>query len=160
MPHLPATDDLFFNRAGLDRARTEGLVDEALRGADDGELYLEYCQSESLSFDDGRLKSASFDTAQGFGLRSIAGEAAGYAHASELSEAAIRRAIAEDVEVREDAVFALAQLPGERAVDALFAVLADLSLPSEVRKQALFWLVQSDSKRAYAYIDRLLADGQ
>jgi TldD protein len=92
MPHLPATDDLFFNRAGLDRARTEGLVDEALRGADDGELYLEYCQSESLSFDDGRLKSASFDTAQGFGLRSVAGEAAGYAHASELSEAAIRRA--------------------------------------------------------------------
>jgi TldD protein len=92
MPHLPATDDLFFNRAGLDRARTEGLVDEALRGADDGELFLEYCQSESLSFDDGRLKSASFDTAQGFGLRSVAGEAAGYAHASELSDAAIRRA--------------------------------------------------------------------
>ncbi len=92
MSHIAATDDLFFNRAGLDRARTESLVDEALAGADDGELYLEYCQSEGLSFDDGRLKSASFDTAQGFGLRSVAGEAAGYAHASELSEAAIKRA--------------------------------------------------------------------
>ena len=59
---------------------------------DDGELFLEYSQSESLALDDGRIKSAAFDTTQGFGLRAVAGEAAGYAHASELSEAAIRRA--------------------------------------------------------------------
>jgi len=92
MSHIAATDELFFVRAGLDRVRLQGLVDDALRGADDGELFLEYCQSEGLAFDDGRLKTASFDTSQGFGLRSIAGEAAGYAHASELSEAAMRRA--------------------------------------------------------------------
>jgi len=88
------TDDLFFNRAGLDPARTQAIVDDALNGADDGELYMEYRQSESLAFDDGRLKTASFNTAQGFGLRSIAGEARGFAHASELSEDAIRRAAA------------------------------------------------------------------
>ena len=92
MTAIAATDDLFFNRAGLDRGRTETLVGEALRGADDGELFLEYCQSESLSWDDGRLKAASFDTAQGFGLRAIAGEAAGFAHATVLSEPAIKRA--------------------------------------------------------------------
>jgi TldD protein len=92
MSTLAATDDLFFTRAGLDRGRLERIVGEAMAGADDGELFLEYSQSEGLSFDDGRLKSASFDTSQGFGMRAIAGEAAGYAHASELSEAAIRRA--------------------------------------------------------------------
>ena len=92
MSQIAATDELFFERAGLDRRSLETIVDEALVGADDGELFLEYCQSEALSFDDGRLKSASFDTTQGFGLRAVAGEAAGYAHASELSEAAIRRA--------------------------------------------------------------------
>jgi TldD protein len=68
------------------------MVKDSLKGADDGELYLEYAQSEALSFDDGRLKSASFDTTQGFGLRAINGETHGYAHASELSEAAIARA--------------------------------------------------------------------
>jgi TldD protein len=94
MSDLSKTDELFFTRAGLDRGRVEGIVGDALRGADDGELFLEYNQSEALSWDDGRLKSASFDTTQGFGLRSIAGEAAGYAHASELSEDAIRRAAA------------------------------------------------------------------
>ena len=83
MSHIAATDDLFFNKAGLDLNRTQRLVDETLSGADDGELYLEYCQSESLGYDDGRLKSASFDTAQGFGLRSIAGDAAGYAPPSD-----------------------------------------------------------------------------
>jgi TldD protein len=92
MSNLATTDDLFFNRAGLDRTRMERLVDDALGGADDGELFLEYRQSEGLSFDDGVLKSASFDTAQGFGLRAIVGEAAGYAHSSELNEAAVGRA--------------------------------------------------------------------
>ncbi len=92
MGHVADTDDIFYTRAGLDRNRLESIVDDALTGADDGELYLEYCQSEGLAFDDGKLKSASFDTTQGFGLRGISGEAAGYAHASELSEAAIKRA--------------------------------------------------------------------
>ncbi len=92
MSSLAQTDDLFYTRAGLDRARTEGIVGEALRGADDGELYLEYSQTESFVWDDGKLKSASFDTTQGFGLRAVAGEATGYAHASTLSEDAIRRA--------------------------------------------------------------------
>jgi TldD protein len=94
MSDFHATDDLFFTRAGLDRARTERLVEDALDGMDDGELFLEYRQSEGLSFDDGRLKSASFDTTQGFGLRAVADEATGYAHASELSEDAIKRAAA------------------------------------------------------------------
>ncbi len=93
MTDLAITDDLFFERAGMNRDRVEHMVSESLAGADDGELFLEYCQSESLTFDDGRLKSASFDTSQGFGLRAVAGEATGYAHASEISEAAIRRAM-------------------------------------------------------------------
>jgi TldD protein len=92
MTGTSAAQELFFTRAGLDRVRLEGLVGDALHGADDGELFLEYSQSESFSFDDGRLKAASFDTSQGFGLRAVSGEQTGYAHASELSEEAIRRA--------------------------------------------------------------------
>jgi len=84
--------ELFFSRTGMDRGRVQAKLDEALAGADDGELFLEYSQSESFSFDDGRLKAANFDTSQGFGLRSVCGEAVGYAHANELSEEAIGRA--------------------------------------------------------------------
>ncbi|MBV9378660.1 MAG: metalloprotease TldD [Alphaproteobacteria bacterium] len=94
MTDLAASDALFFERTGMDPTRIEALVDQSLAGMDDGELYLEYSQSESLALDDARIKSASFDTTQGFGLRAVTGEAAGYAHASELSEAAIRRAAA------------------------------------------------------------------
>ena len=92
MTDLARTDALFFAQTGMDRGRVEKIVEQTLDGMDDGELFLEYSQSESLAFDDGRIKAASFDTAQGFGLRALSGEAAGYAHASELSEAAIRRA--------------------------------------------------------------------
>ena len=87
-----ADHELFFTRTGMDRGRVQQTVDQALKGADDGELYLEYSQSESFSFDDNRLKAATFDTSQGFGLRAVAGEATGYAHASDISEEAIARA--------------------------------------------------------------------
>ena len=86
--------DLFFTRTGMDRDRVQATVDQALKGSDDGELFLEYRQSESFAFDDGRLKAATFDTTQGFGLRAVAGEATGYAHATDISEEAIKRAAA------------------------------------------------------------------
>ncbi|WP_295814065.1 metalloprotease TldD [uncultured Nitratireductor sp.] len=73
--------------------RLKSLVSDTIRGADDGELFLEYREGEALAFDDGRLKTASFNTDQGFGLRAVAGEATGYAHSSDLSEASLRRAI-------------------------------------------------------------------
>lgn len=92
MSDLALTDELFFTRAGLDRNRVETIVNDALHGADDGELFLEYCQSESVFLEDGKIRNASYDTSQGFGLRAIAGEVSGYAHASDLSEAALKRA--------------------------------------------------------------------
>jgi TldD protein len=94
MTNQPSPEEIFFTQGGLDQARVSGLVDEALHGFDDGELFLEFCQSESFSFDDGRLKNANFDTSQGFGLRAVSGEATGYAHSTELSEKAINRAAA------------------------------------------------------------------
>jgi TldD protein len=92
MSALDRTDSIFFDQAGLDLGRIEGIAADALANADDGELFLEYSQSEMLSWDDGRLKSASFDTSQGFGLRAVVGEMQGYAHAADLSEPALRRA--------------------------------------------------------------------
>ncbi len=87
---LSITDRLFFSE--LDQAAAEQRLREALGGAEDGELFLEYCESEAVTLDDGRIRSASFDASRGFGLRAVAGEVAGYAHAGELSDAALARA--------------------------------------------------------------------
>jgi len=91
MSSLPPTSSLI-DRAGLDKVRISQLINQGLEGADDGELFLEYRQSEVLVFDNGRLKQATYDTGQGFGLRAVKDEAVGYAHASDVSEAAILRA--------------------------------------------------------------------
>jgi TldD protein len=80
------------DRAGLDRAKVDAQLAHGLDGADDGELFLEYRQSEVLVFDNGRLKQATYDTAQGFGLRAVKDEAVGYAHSSDISETALKRA--------------------------------------------------------------------
>lgn len=85
--------EIFFQQTGLDESKVERLTAEALDGCDDGELFLQYAQSETFSFDDGRLKKAGFDTTRGFGLRAVQGETTGYAHASEISEDALARAI-------------------------------------------------------------------
>ncbi|HEV2864953.1 MAG TPA: metalloprotease TldD [Allosphingosinicella sp.] len=77
---------------GLDPDVALRLTADALEGCDDGELYLQYTASESFSFDDGRLKSADFNTQAGFGLRGVSGETTAFAQANEISEAAIRRA--------------------------------------------------------------------
>jgi TldD protein len=76
----------------LDAGRALAILREATAGAEDGELFLERRRSEALVFDDGRLRNASYDASEGFGLRAIRGEVAGYAHATEISEAALKRA--------------------------------------------------------------------
>ncbi|MBN8551341.1 MAG: metalloprotease TldD [Caulobacterales bacterium] len=78
--------------AGVSPETAGAVLQDALAGADDGELFLERSESESLLFDDGRLKSAAYDANEGFGLRIVSGETAGYAHSNEISEAAMRRA--------------------------------------------------------------------
>ena len=103
MTPLAATDKLFFERAdaALDRAAAERALGSAMARSDDGELYLEYRESEQISLDDGRIRSAAFDTTLGFGLRAVAGEATGYAHAGEISEPALQRAAASVAAVAE-----------------------------------------------------------
>lgn len=76
----------------LGGAAAQAVVTECLHTADDGELFIEQRQTESFVFDDGRLRSASFDESEGFGLRSVSGETAGYAHSTDLSLASLKRA--------------------------------------------------------------------
>jgi len=76
----------------LDQDSALNILRAAVHGADDGELFLERRRSEALVFDDGRIKNASYDASEGFGLRAVKGETAGYAHSTEISEAALKRA--------------------------------------------------------------------
>jgi TldD protein len=84
--------DFVFDDSDLDAKAAQSTLDQTLRGADDGELFVERTSSEALTFDDGRLRTASFDSARGFGLRCVAGEASGFAQASELTPDALSRA--------------------------------------------------------------------
>ena len=89
----PTSDDPFRPfETDLDEATALAILRDATAGADDGELFLERRRSEGISLDDGRIKTASYDAGQGFGLRAVRGEVAGYAHSTDISEHALRRA--------------------------------------------------------------------
>ncbi|MEM1067046.1 MAG: metalloprotease TldD [Pseudomonadota bacterium] len=80
--------------SNLDEGRALAQLRAATEGAEDGELFIERRRSEALVFDDGRLKTASFDASEGFGLRAVNGDTAGYAHSTDLSDTGLQRAVA------------------------------------------------------------------
>ncbi|MEM9999535.1 MAG: metalloprotease TldD [Pseudomonadota bacterium] len=80
------------SRFDMSTQEASAIVSEALANADDGELFLEYAETESLGWDNGRLKSGTFNTRSGYGLRVVAGEAVGYAQSDEFSKSALLRA--------------------------------------------------------------------
>ncbi len=100
----------FLYRDTLDPEQAQALTAKALSKADDGELYLQYRKAEAFGFDDGRLKTASYDTSSGFGLRAVSGEMTAFAHSNEMTPAAIRRA-AETMALIEPGVAAKAGPP-------------------------------------------------
>ena len=92
IPVPPHASHSLLDSPDFSRAEALPIVADTLNGAEDGELFLEKRQTESLVWDDGKLKSASFDESQGFGLRAIKGETAAYAHATDVSISALKRA--------------------------------------------------------------------
>ena len=71
---LTVTDRLFYGRpdSALDADAAIRATAAALARADDGELFLEWRESEQISLDDGRIRAANYDTQLGFGLRAVA----------------------------------------------------------------------------------------
>ena len=133
---LSADPRRFLYRAdALDPDSAKRLTAEALASCDDGELYLQYTASESFAFDDGRLKTADFNTQAGFGLRGVSGETTAFAHANDISEAAIRRA-AETMSVLDPARGARAA-PPRRTNATLYTDSDPLSAIPFARKVAL-----------------------
>jgi len=91
---MTGSDPRHFLYRSLDPDAARRLANKHLSAHDDGELYLQYAASEAFGFDDGRLKTADYHTSSGFGLRGVSGETTAFAHANEISEAAIERAAA------------------------------------------------------------------
>ena len=89
---MPDPASLLYSPDKLSPEEALGLTARLLDRCDDGELYLQFIASESFAFDDGRLKVADYSRDSGFGLRGVSGEATGFAHANDISAAAIARA--------------------------------------------------------------------
>jgi hypothetical protein len=77
--------------------------------------------------------------------------------AAELINSAISNAVLNDADrsVRESAVFALKQLPGDQGIPLLID-LAQKNADPNVRKKAVFWLGQSRDPRALAFFEQVL----
>lgn len=84
--------DIFYHKHGLELSQVESIVNDALQHSDDGELYFQSVISDGIVFDDGRVKNASYNQNQGFGMRCVVDDITGYAHSKEFSTDALKRA--------------------------------------------------------------------
>ena len=132
---MSAPDPRRFLYRNLDPDAARRLASRHLSGHDDGELYLQYGITESFGFDDGRLKTADYNNSSGFGLRGVTGETTAFAHANEISEAAIERA-ASTLKLLDPAKGPAAASP-PRTNQAMYAADDPLSLVPFADKVAL-----------------------
>jgi TldD protein len=154
MTALATTDALFFGL--LDRDAAQARLREATEGCEDGELFLEYRESEAIAIDDGRIRSASYDATRGFGLRAVSGEAAGYAHAGELSDAALARAASAVKAVRQGRSGVMEA--GPRATNArLYADANPLAQMDFAAKTALLQQVDAFARAADPRVVQVMA---
>ena len=76
-----------------DDAKVARKIDDSLSKFDDGELFVEETFSENVTFDDNKVKSASFDNEKGFGLRGVSNDSVSFYHSSELDEKNLDKAL-------------------------------------------------------------------
>ena len=69
----------------LDFKKTLNSLKSAINKAEDGELFLEKTVMESFQFNDKKLKNSSFNSREGFGIRSVKGERTAYSHSSNIN---------------------------------------------------------------------------
>jgi len=132
--------------SSIDPVDATRITTQALEGLDDGELFIQRASSESLGFDDGRLKSASFDTSHGFGLRGVMGEMTAFAHSNDVSEAGIRRA-AETVALVRGGTAATIRLEPPRPTNRRLYTDADpLAAVPFARKVALLKAIDAEAR--------------
>ncbi|MGN6059343.1 MAG: metalloprotease TldD [Sphingomicrobium sp.] len=132
---MTAPDPRRFLYRSLDPDTARRLAAKHLGGHDDGELFLQYSSLESFGFDDGRLKTADYSSSSGFALRGVTGETTAFAHANEISEAAIERA-ASTLRLLDPAKGPSAA-PPQRTNQAMYGSDDPLSLVPFARKVAL-----------------------
>ena len=84
----------FFSKSDLSRKDAEGIISETLNKCDDGELYLENSKSESIMLDDNKIKSSTYSSDQGYGLRAVTGEVVAYSHSNEISKDSLKKSAA------------------------------------------------------------------
>ena len=92
METINLTDNIFFHQTDINKQKTISLVQDTLHNAEDGDLFFELVENETLSFDDGRLKSATYNQKSGFGFRGISGEVDIFARSDQLSTDSLIRA--------------------------------------------------------------------
>jgi TldD protein len=153
---LQTADQLFHNQSGLDPHAAARHIGAALEGTDDGELFLEYRESEMISLEDGCIRSASFDTRRGFGLRAVLGEASYYAHAGEISDAALARAVTTIKAARASEISVTAAGPAAAGA-ALYAGLNPLAEMPFATRAALLTEIDAYARGADSRVVQVMA---
>lgn len=90
---LDIASDTLLGHAGIDAGQLESTLSALMvPGVDYADLYFQILKNETWLLEDGVVRSAGASTAQGVGVRALAGEQTGFAYADELAFPALTQA--------------------------------------------------------------------
>lgn len=84
------TDHIFFDTTGLSADQAVRLTERALHGADGGELYMQHSTGHRLHWAEGKLRGNTPSLSEGFSMRYVVDDAAGFAHGNDFSEKGLK----------------------------------------------------------------------
>ncbi|MDB5491059.1 MAG: peptidase modulator of gyrase [Micavibrio sp.] len=115
------TDNIFFETTGMSADATIRQTQRALKGADGGELFMQHATGHLLSWSDGKLRSNTPSLSEGYSMRYVLDDAAGFAHGNDFSAKGLKEIAA-----------------GARAIRAHRQATGGIILPSPQRAGSLY----------------------
>ena len=86
LDRLATAKALLLDPYELDESRLQKVLATIFEHrADYADLYFQYTRSESLSLEEGIVKSGSFDIEQGVGVRAVAGDKTAFAYSDDIT---------------------------------------------------------------------------
>ncbi len=120
----------------LDEGRLQAVFGQMLaHRVDYADLYLQYSRSESWSLEEGIVKSGSFNTDQGVGVRAVSGEKTAFAYSDDISFNALQSAAQATRAIARQGGAGSTAIAREGELRALYAPqdpLASLGAPEKV----------------------------
>lgn len=157
---IEVASKILLEPADLSEQHLQAILKRTLgRGIDNADIYLGWFQHESWGLEDGVVKSGSFGIEQGFGIRAISGEKAGFSYSDDIDLKTLKQAaVAAKSIAKQGNVGALNLCHRVKGNTDLYPFVDPLCSITEDEKIVLLNMVENEARKTDPRVVQVIAD--